>query len=94
MSPLFAASTAAESAVTSQGWATAVGTGSRLLHLANSCSYFPLPVVAVPVAWLIFMPPVLLRERCSNRGACLLQTEGEANRDGDAQREAGAKAIW
>jgi len=37
MSPLLVASTAAESAVTSQGCATAVGTGFKLLHLTRSC---------------------------------------------------------
>ena len=42
--PFSPASIAPASAVSSQGWATAVGTGSRLRHLASSASYFPVPV--------------------------------------------------
>src|SRR5687767_14130453 len=43
MSPCSPASTAPASDVSSQGWATAVGTGSRPRHLASSASYFPVP---------------------------------------------------
>src|SRR6476620_4585347 len=39
-----AASTAPESAVSSHGYATAVGTGVRFWHRTMSASYFPVPV--------------------------------------------------
>mgnify|MGYP003693849979 CR=1 FL=1 len=43
-------SIAPSSAVCSQGWATAVGTASRLLHRSSICSYFPVPVSVVMTA--------------------------------------------
>src|SRR5215510_5792759 len=55
ISPACAASTAPDSALSSQGWATAVGIGARPLHRSRSLSYFP-----VPVAWLILFTPVQL----------------------------------
>src|SRR6478609_9353416 len=45
INPLSPASIAPASAVSSHGCATAVGTGSRPLHLTSSCSYFPVPDV-------------------------------------------------
>ena len=45
ISPFAPASMAAINAVSSQGCATAVGTGSRPRHLSRSASYFPVPVV-------------------------------------------------
>src|SRR3954469_4608180 len=80
ISPFSAASTAPASAVRSAGCATAVVTGSRLRHLANSASYFPVPVRS-------------MGSSCSDaarqlyRRTSFLQEKRQQNREPDAEQQ-------
>src|SRR5262245_12233175 len=89
ISPFAPASMAPPSAVSSHGCATAVGMGSRLRHLASSCSYFPVPgsrVMCVSLrgrrrkARTSRRRAVANLERCSHHKPLILQTLTRINR--------------
>ena len=88
ISPLAPASSAAASAVDSQGWATAVGIGSRLRQRASTCSYFPVPCSRVMAGtnWCRGLRPNrrprLSQEKC-------LRTMGARRRSREARRPGG-----
>ena len=56
ISPASPASIAPASAVSSQGYATAVGIGARFLQRSSSFSYFPVPVFLFMVSLLQLAP--------------------------------------
>src|SRR6516165_11181048 len=81
MSRFSEASTAPANAVASHGCATAVGTGSRVRHLASSCSYFPVPETRA------MFSSCECFDRRVNRRPGFFQEEGENDRQADTNKE-------